>query len=439
MSTSEWKRNGPSTLQRRLRGAELLINYSEQYNEGNYQLAFSALIQSNLSSRDLEERFHAAWFFVRKIHPVIGLELVSPGKRLDFATFNGLTTKQEATEWAEDTCFLVKDGRSVEDVEFACKQHPIISPGKRANVHLVIDPRIGPSGFVLHSSHVLSGHHALKILETIGEQLANDASSQGLQRAFQCEDLDELLPRLPKSAITAYEEELKPTSRDIEHAWATQANAAERYTKNTLGIPFHEDWQTRQSRMQNLFFEIDEEDFRNIMRTLKSNRLTITSAFFACICSSMAHMYYNEKVDGAHLLFSAHAKRWLSTEGEKGTAPVTMAIVPGGAWIDATEDELKANTAESLMKLARKIAKAQEVDLVSPHIMATFDKIAINATQAPPQAGSSSAQATFGRPTFTSQGFISVRRDYDGGHKNSKTWLKIIGGRYGGRNTDPVV
>ena len=156
---------------------------------------------------------------------------MSPEGNLDNATFYCLQTAQEAEQWAKETCVVVKDGRSVESVEVACKQQGIDSPGRRAVIYLILNPRLGSIGFVINCSHVLSGHHALQVMETFAEQLANDSTGKGLSKTFTREDLDIALQRLPRSAIAAYEEKFKPTSFEIEKAWKTQAMAAERYSK----------------------------------------------------------------------------------------------------------------------------------------------------------------------------------------------------------------
>jgi len=132
---------------------------------------------------------------------------------------------------------------------------------------------------------------------------------------------------------------------------------------------------------------LEEREIKKVLGSLKVHGLTITSALFACICSAITQLYHDgNAVEGAHLLFSAHAKRWFPTDGEDGKPPVTMAIVPGGAWISATEQQLKAKDQISLIELAKKIAEAQEADIASPHILGTFDKLAVDAINAPPPA-----------------------------------------------------
>jgi hypothetical protein len=139
--------------------------------------------------------------------------------------------------------------------------------------------------------------------------------------------------------------------------------------------------------MHNIFLEWEgeDEDFQKALTTIRSRGLTLTSAFFACICSAITQVYYHEnrngEADGAHLLFSANARRWLPSEGANDTAPITMAGFPGGAWVDATIQEMKATSLETMSELARKIRQAQKVDLGSPHILALLDDVATSVTE----------------------------------------------------------
>ena len=251
---SEWAAIDTVTLQRRLRGAELLINYAEQLQDGNvsaavrthaqssrtspaqYQLTFSTSVSTNLSASQLEQRLHAAWFRVRQVHPVVGVSLVSPEGALSHAAFHALQTAEEAARWAEQTCTIVGDGRSVQDVAHACKQHALSLPGKQAALYLISAPRIGPMGFVLNCSHVLSGHHALQVLETIAAEIAKDECDRGLSHNFWREELHITRDRLPISSARAYEEKFPPADRDTDEAWRIQAAAAERYTRVSFTV-----------------------------------------------------------------------------------------------------------------------------------------------------------------------------------------------------------
>lgn len=128
--------------------------------------------------------------------------------------------------------------------------------------------------------------------------------------------------------------------------------------------------------MRNLKFVLDAQETKAITQTLKRLQLTLTSAFYACICAAIAQLRSPGGEEGAHLLFSASVKRWLPTEGENGSAPIPMGIVPGGAWIDANEQEFRAKDLDGLIILARKITNAQEEDITSPHILNFYDEMA---------------------------------------------------------------
>lgn len=115
---------------------------------------------------------------------------------------------------------------------------------------------------------------------------------------------------------------------------------------------------------------MSEEETTQIKAALKQNKVSSASAFYACLCSAIHEMYSTGQEEGAHLTYSAHAARWLDTEGQNGLPPISMAIVPANSWVDATTDDFKKNEPLGLLELARKIHVAQRNDLMSPHIIA---------------------------------------------------------------------
>jgi hypothetical protein len=126
---------------------------------------------------------------------------------------------------------------------------------------------------------------------------------------------------------------------------------------------------TRPSKIQSLVYYLSEEDTTAIKKALKENKVSSASAFYSCLCSSIHEMYSNGKEEGVHLTYSAHAARWLDTEGQNGSPPISMAVIPANSWVDATEEEFKKNDALGLLDLAGKIHVAQRNDLMSPHVI----------------------------------------------------------------------
>jgi hypothetical protein len=162
---------------------------------------------------------------------VIAVELVTPDGDFHHATFTALRSRQETATWLKETCFLIDDGRGVDDVEFDCKQRPLSSPGKKATMYVITRPESGSQGFVCTISHALCDHYGTQIVDSFARALASDRSSTGMDATFVRENIDGALARLPKSMLKAYEEEARPTSVDMEDAWTTQCNAIERHTK----------------------------------------------------------------------------------------------------------------------------------------------------------------------------------------------------------------
>lgn len=145
--------------------------------------------------------------------------------------------------------------------------------------------------------------------------------------------------------------------------------------QKSIGVPVHPQWRQRPSRAHNVLFTISEAESKIARKAMKALDLNMTTAFFACITSAIAQLYSKGDEDGAHCLFSAHGQRWFECFGRDGKAPVTMAIVPGGAWLDAKEVNLKANDKESLSILGKAIAWEMIQDVDCPHVLGAIDRM----------------------------------------------------------------
>jgi len=145
--------------------------------------------------------------------------------------------------------------------------------------------------------------------------------------------------------------------------------------------------------------------------------------------SATAQVFGQGDEEGAHLLFSGNGRRWIDLAGD-GHGPITMGILPGGLWVEASDADLRAKDKEGLVNLAKAIGVAQEEDLASPHIMALFDQMAPTLVKGMAEPFEAPAIA---RPTLTSQGAFT-RHLIEGGDPIRMTQFNL-----GGRSTDPGV
>ena len=348
---------------------------------------------------------------------------------------------------------------------------PLSTPGKHATLTLVTDAERGPGDatLVLCISHALSGHDALPILECVADQLArvrgddegwrvlglggvdgrNDGGSQ-----FTPEDTPLIRGRLPASATHEFLTRTPVVdSAALSRVAAQQREAQARWARHSVGMPVRTDWEKRPSRMQNQQLAFERDEARTAMEELKAAKISITTAFFACMTSAFAQLFSlpsasDAAPEGAHLLFSAHASRWMQTRpSSKRSNPISMAIVPGGMWIDAKRVRLDPADREGLVKLAREIAKQQTADISDPHIIPLLDQMAHDVVEsaaqpAPKQTqqqqeskSSSPPPVLFARPTLTSQGTLCVSRE----HSYGPTRLQVTDYGYAGRNAEASV
>jgi hypothetical protein len=247
-TTPEWQSIGPKMLQRKLRGAEVLINGSEQFQDGNvsddlydeyksqnaehleqYQLSGYIQFETNISADDMEKHARAAWYQTRLLHPVIGVEVLSKeDPSLDNASFQMITDVEEQEKWALETCLIVNDGRTVEEVNQSYNNQIMTSTGKKCTLTVVTNPRSGDVGLIVWMSHVVGGHNIKLISETWIEQLVKEQSEPSI---FVAEKLEDLHQRLPRSTVQAYLDTYKPTEEVFGMVRKMSKFAAMRYSK----------------------------------------------------------------------------------------------------------------------------------------------------------------------------------------------------------------
>jgi hypothetical protein len=352
--------------------------------------------------------------------PLLGLDI-----DLEQASFAPHNTAEAAKRWAAETC-IIATNTSIEEVV----QARIRQATKTATVTLIVDPIRGPRGCVVNVAHTFLSLTIYDVVHEFITQLSHPDSERGIDAIFSPDFLLDITPRLPQSLCHAYWRTHQPTPKDLKTAMAVIQRAQARYARSTIGIPIHKDWKTRPSHMHNKTIAFEPAESRAAFKIIKQLGVTPTSVFLACMTSATAQMYSAGNEEGAHLLFSGNGRRWIDTSGD-GHGPVTMSIIPGGLWVDASEGvDFRATDKEGLATLAKAIGRAQEEDLISPHVIALYDQMAPELVKAMAEPFEAPAVA---RPTLTSQGPFSTRP------LEVVDPIRMMDFNTGGRSTDPGV
>ncbi|KAL4995388.1 hypothetical protein BDV10DRAFT_203100 [Aspergillus recurvatus] len=463
---SEWKLSGRK-LVRPLRGAELLVRSSEHYCDGNFQLTAKSSIETPLTNAQLRRRHHAAWYRTRLIHPVIGVEFPT----LSHASYALHHTAKDVEHWTSQTC-IVETNTTINDVYLARSREKT----SRISMTLVLDPVRGPRGCVLDMSHTLISVDIFLIMQEFIAQLARPDTEAGIAAVFspQSESMHAIMPRLPQSLGHAYSHchtgslsHRQPSARDLQDALEMYQHAQSRWSRSSIGIPLHPNHTNRPRAIQNKTIAFEPAESKAAFKFLKQAGVSLTAAFFASMTAAIAQRYHyhapapagsvasaprNEELElepeGAHLLFSAHGRRWLDTSAANGHGPVTMPIIPSSAWVSAKDVNLRPRSQRGLLKLAAAIEEAQREDLVSPHIIPVFDQLAPELVTALANAhalpNGPPPPPSRGRPTLTSQGQFLNARDRDRARRTMCTGddadaIDMTDFNTGGRTTDPTV
>lgn len=371
----------------------------------------------------------AAWWRTRLQHPVVGVTL-----EVDDLVFEPIFAAEDARAWAERTA-VAASNTAVESVQLERARSPLAD----TSMTLVADPSSGLPGLVLNMSHALVNHELYAIVKTFLKELVSAHDGWDLEDVFVTEDPECALHLLPRSLAYAYTQaQPRVTEAEQQSALKIIEQAGERWAKTSIGIPARHDWAQRPSRTHNKTIILESQESLAAFTAPKALGITLNTAFFACMTAAIAQRYGSKNVDGAHLLFSFNAMRMIAKAENKG-GPVTMTILPAGAYLDANKANLAASTQKELVALAKCIGKTQMRDISTPHMIGIYDMIAPSMAQGikaaiPPQS------PVIGRPTLSSQGtFASVEYSEPETAGQNAASIRMTDFRTGGRNTDPNV
>ncbi|TKY89360.1 hypothetical protein EX895_001891 [Sporisorium graminicola] len=500
-SANGWQTISANEAQRPLEGAELAVNYSEYFNQGDFQLTFAFPFRTSLDAAVLERRFPAAIWLTRTLLPELGTSTVATQSSastsdhvdLDHATFRAITSLDHALDWLDQSAFVIHDAQSFQEVCERTSNERIEPAGQHFRAYLVLDPKSGPSAFVLNVSHVLNGHRLLHQAQNVLQSLLHPSFDQVLpsdsrvgsgdtarhqielvKAVFQPEDLRHVLPRLPQSLPHAYKSRFQPSAEHFNIGSQKLAERLENDAKPTIGIPGFNQVLTQDRHsdrpMINLRRSFSKEEQERFRIQCKRNKATISSYVYAAVVKAIEQLTTTveasgngKTTQGAHLTFPAHASRWLPEETAKQSrSVVTMAIAPASVYL--TPEEVSPSDAnvqagssqnaqvQDTFRLARILGIKQNEYLNSPHILASLDTLG----QAGAQGVRSNAQAlaagnaapssasSFSTPTLTSQGILDLAKDYpmpstDMSSSSTSHWLQLTDAVQYGRATSPSV
>ncbi|PWN32660.1 uncharacterized protein FA14DRAFT_174357 [Meira miltonrushii] len=433
---SEWQVINDNTLQRDLKGAEFLINATEQHQGGNYQLIFTVTLDTNIPHDRLRTRFGPAYLALRRQYPLLGIEYAA--EQLEKASCKALQNSKEAKEWLKLSTQTVhiSTSDSVNNFGRRVAQEPLKTPNRVCKTYLVLGPKQGQAGLVLHTSHALTGHYSVRVMDTFAKLLAEEEFEKGIDATFEPEDLKLLASRLPGSLEDAYKKKYKPSPDDISEELRKRQTIANSEQTPKLGIPVHRSFANRRSLMQNLLVQFDKYESKRILSGIKRMGISPTTAVFASILCATHKLFpgQNRGFKGCTLNFSTHASRYLPCEGQTGEPVVSMAIVPSAIWIPTKAQDFEKADSTVILKFAKIIAKEQDEFLKSPHSMAYASEIA-QMLKSSPSAGTQETQIEKSNAVLTSQGPMPISY----GHQNGANQIKIVDYNHFGRNTDPTV
>lgn len=373
---------------------------------------------------------------LRKQYPLLGIEYAAD--HLERATFKALQNSQEAKAWLKlsTETIQISSSDSVNDFARSVAQVPLNTHNRVCKTYLVLGPEEKKAGLILHTSHALTGHYSVRVMDTFAKLLVEEGFEKGIDGTFQPEDLEVLASRLPGSLEDAYKKKFKPSPDDISEELRRRQTIADSEQTPKLGIPVHQSFAKRTSLIQNLLLQYDKQESKRILSALKQMGISPTTAVFAAILCATQKLFpdQNREFKGCTLNFSTHASRYLPCDGQSGEPVISMAIVPSAIWLPTNVTEFQKENSKVVWKLAKRIAEEQNISLKSPHSIAYATEIAQMLKSGPPTTVQE-AQIEKSNAVLTSQGPMPISY----GHQGGTDQIQIVDYNHFGRNTDPTV
>lgn len=172
-------------------------------------------ISTNRDAEWLKANIQRSWIDTRKQFPLVGVELTGPHGELDQAIFRCLRTSKDAESWINSSLSIIEDDSlTIQDVVDFCLNHPLDTPGRITKLYLLCGAQ--ETGIILHTSHALTGHYSLKVLDEVLENLAQDDENGSIYQHFIAEDADSSASKLPQSVEFTYRQQYQPSNTIVQ-------------------------------------------------------------------------------------------------------------------------------------------------------------------------------------------------------------------------------
>lgn len=144
---------------------------------------------------------------------MIGVEY--PKDRLHTASYTLLQDTRQTSEWIANTTEVIHTSEPVSELGLQIAQSPLQTSHRMAKMYLVLGPKDGQAGVIIHTTHVLTGPFSMQNLDRFVAKLVDDDTERGLEHVFTPEVAEDIAQRAPSCLEVEYRSKFKPTDEDV--------------------------------------------------------------------------------------------------------------------------------------------------------------------------------------------------------------------------------
>ncbi|CDU26160.1 probable acyltransferase invovled in MEL production [Sporisorium scitamineum] len=401
----EWHYTGTDVWKRTCLGHEASASFNQNIAPGHTELSpyvsfrihhpsSSRIAGTELELDELVARTRQAWIQMRYLRPEVAVELDrhTDATKPQTMTYKVLRDEESLRQWIDETLVVKRLGQveaeTIDQVAAYTCNRPLPTQGKKAMLYLVL-PKLGETDrsahLILNISHAVTDGGSITDSFNVLLQCMIDATPSAPYHSIYTPSTFELnvLPRLPRSVVSAYRQQHKPKAEDVAAAnKAAEDNMrliSDKVDESLALLPSSK-WTEREHETICLAKEMAADEARELFKFAKLNHTGVTYLASAATILATAETYPERKASsqGALMGMVRNARRWVSSQAVPLGSDAVFLWIPINTH---TSLEPRYNGLSDLVSIAHTIRKELDSNLTTPHCISSFPTVANGSIQ----------------------------------------------------------
>ncbi|TKY88461.1 hypothetical protein EX895_002449 [Sporisorium graminicola] len=396
----EWHYTGKDVWKRTCLGHEAAASFNQNIAHGHTELSPYASLRihhpssSHIAGTELEldelvARTRQAWIQTRYLRPEVAVELDrhTDATQPQTMSYTVLRDEESLQQWLDETLVVKRLGypevETMEELASYTYNRPLPTKGKKAMLYLAL-PKLGDTDrsahLIMNISHAVTDGGSIFDCFNVLLQCMIDATPSAPYDATYTPSTFELnvLPRLPRSIVSAYRQQHKPKTEDV--AAATKACTdnmrliSDKMNQSLALLPASK-WTERKHETVCLTKVLEPEQTRDLFKFAKLQHTGITYLASAATILATAETYPERKASsqGALMGMVRNGRRWVSSASIPLGSDAVFLWIPVNTHVSL---EPSYNRLTDLVSTARQIRSELDKHLTTAHCISSFPTVA---------------------------------------------------------------